>query len=254
MGRTPAHACHTQTSYALYWSSRDHPGTPMPPISVRGNEPDHPLLGECITHPTQSWPSSDGRPPNRGDSFQRPSTCIASVTLGTDWGVFPVHRIWSAILVDTLRVAHEGAPPGYPTASPSHGAPSTFMELLSQMIHSWLETPRTPSHLQGASTFREPYPVTNLPTAPATFVHSPDPRPASGDSQLVATTCMFMQAEEEYLCTFRPMTSTPSNAPSTPHHLFSATPQQQLMHTPVWPAAQSGPQPPMPPMQPAPLT
>jgi len=55
-------------------------------------------------------------------------------------------------------------PPGYPTASPSRGAPSTFMEPLSRMIHSRLETPCTPSHLQGASTFREPYPVTNLPT------------------------------------------------------------------------------------------
>jgi len=50
-----------------------------------------------------------------------------------------------------------------------------------------------------------------------------------------------------YLCTFRPMTSTPSNAPSTPHHLFSATPSSTDAH-PVWPAAQSGPPPPMPPI------
>ena len=47
-------------------------------------------------------------------------------------------------------------PPGYPTASPSRGAPSTFMEPLSRMIHSHLETPCTPSHLQGLSTFRSP--------------------------------------------------------------------------------------------------
>src|SRR5882724_2570957 len=73
-------------------------------------------------------------------------------------------------------------PPGYPTASPSCGAPSTFMEPLSRMIHSRLETPRTPLRLQGSSTFREPYPVANPPTAPAAFVHSPDPQPASGDS------------------------------------------------------------------------
>src|SRR5882724_10523990 len=79
-------------------------------------------------------------------------------------------------------------PPGYPTTSPSRGAPSTFMEPLSRMIHSRLETPCTPSHLQGSSTFREPYPVANPPTAPATFVHSPDPRPASGDSRLAAVT------------------------------------------------------------------
>src|SRR5882724_8578787 len=144
-------------------------------------------------------------------------------------------------------------PPGYPTASPSRGAPSTFMEPLSRMIHSHLETPHTPSRLQGSSTFREPYPVANPPMAPATFVHSPDPRPASGDSRLVDATRMFTQAEEEYLCTVRPTTSTPSNAPSTPHHRLLAAPQQRPTYIPVWPAAQSGPPPPMPPMPPAPL-
>jgi len=56
---------------------------------------------------------------------------------------------------------------------------------------------------------------------------------------------MFMQAEEEYLRTIRPTTSTPSNAPSTPHHRFLAAPQQRPMYIPVWPAAQSGPTAPM---------
>src|SRR5882724_9261699 len=121
-----------------------------------------------------------------------------------------------------------GPPPGYPTASPSRGAPRTFMEPLSRMIHSRLETLRTLSRLQGSSTFREPYPVANPPMAPATFVHSPDPRPASGDSRLVDATRMFTQAEEEYLHTIRLTTSTPSNAPSTP--------QQQPTYIPVWPA------------------
>jgi len=150
-------------------------GTPTPPISVRGNEPNHPFLGECVTRPPQSWPSSNGRSPNRGDPFQCPSTCIASVTFGTDWGVSPGHQICPSVFIDTLRVAHEEAPPGYPTTSPSRGAPSTFMEPLSRMIHSHLETPHTLSRLQGSSTFREPYPVANPPTAPAAFVHSPDP-------------------------------------------------------------------------------
>src|SRR5882724_2590785 len=116
-------------------------------------------------------------------------------------------------------------PPRYPTSSPARGMPSTFMEPLSQIIHSWLETLRTLSCLQGPSMFREPYPVANPPMAPATFVHSPDPRPVSGDSPLVATTCRFTQAEEEYLRTFRLMMSTPSNAPSAPHRFFSGTPQ-----------------------------
>src|SRR5882724_11190932 len=39
-------------------------------------------------------------------------------------------------------------PPGYLTTSPSRGAPSTFMEPLSRMIHSYLETPHTLSRLQ----------------------------------------------------------------------------------------------------------
>src|SRR5882724_6445135 len=143
-------------------------------------------------------------------------------------------------------------PPRYPTSSPARGIPSTFMELLSQMIHSQLETPCTPSRLQGPSTFREPYPVANPPTAPAAFVHSPDPRLVSGDSPLVAVTRRFTQVEEDYWRTVRPTTSAPSNTLSTPHHLFLATPHQQQSYAPVWPAAQSGPPPPMPPTQPAP--
>src|SRR5882724_10821309 len=65
-------------------------------------------------------------------------------------------------------------------------------------------------------------------------------------------TCMFTQAEEEYLRTYRLMTLTHSNSLSTPHCLPSVTPQQRLMYTPVWPAVQSGPLPPMPQAQPAP--
>src|SRR5882724_11133949 len=117
-------------------------------------------------------------------------------------------------------------PPRYPTSSPARGMPSTFMEPLSRMVHSWLETPRTPSHMQGPSTFREPYPVILTPTAPATFVHSPDPRLIAGDSPLVATTQRFTLAEEEYLCTFWPTTSTMSHPPPAPFHPIPATPQQ----------------------------
>src|SRR5882724_11703412 len=143
-------------------------------------------------------------------------------------------------------------PPRYPTSSPASGMPSTFMEPLSRIIHSRLETPCTLSCLEGPSTFREPYPVANPPMAPATFVHSPDPRPVAADSPLVATTCRFTHVEEEYLCTFWLTTSAPSNTPSAPHRCFSATPQQQPTYTPVWPAAQLGPPPPMPSTQPAP--
>src|SRR5882724_10551010 len=112
------------------------------------------------------------------------------------------------------------------------------MELLSRMIHSQLETPPTPLRMQGPSMFREPYPVANPPTAPETFVHSPDPRPVSGDSLLLAVTQRFTLVEEEYLCTLRPTTSTASNAPPAPYHTFLATPQQRLTYVPAWPAVQ----------------
>src|SRR5882724_2883383 len=88
-------------------------------------------------------------------------------------------------------------PPRYPTSSPARGMPSTFMEPLSWMVHLRLETLHTLSRMQGPSTFREPYPVTQTLTAPATFVHSPDPWPIAGDSPLVATTQRFTLAEEE---------------------------------------------------------
>src|SRR5882724_10292941 len=95
-------------------------------------------------------------------------------------------------------------PPRYPTSSLARGLPSTCMEPLSWIIHLQLETPRTPSHLQGLSTFREPYPVANPPMAPAAFVHSPDPQLVSGDSPLVAATRRFTQVGEDYLRTVQP--------------------------------------------------
>src|SRR5882724_13037576 len=64
-------------------------------------------------------------------------------------------------------------PPRYLTSSPARRIPSTFMEPLHQIVHSQLETPHTPSCMQGPSTFREPYPVTQTPTASATFCHDP---------------------------------------------------------------------------------
>src|SRR5882724_11460423 len=113
-----------------------------------------------------------------------------------------------------------------PITSPSRGVPSTFMEPLSQMVHSWLETPHTLSHVQGPCTFREPYPVTQTPTAPATFVHSSHPRLIAGDSPLVAATQRFTLSEEEYFHMFWPMTSTASHPTSTPFHPIPAAPQQ----------------------------
>jgi len=114
-------------------------GPPHPNLG-EGNEPDHPLLGERITCPHSPglirWKAPQPR--------RLLSTSLNMYCLGHPWhqlGSIPSSPICPTILVDTLRVAHEGDPPRvprYPTASPSHGAPSTFMELLSQMTtHSW---------------------------------------------------------------------------------------------------------------------
>src|SRR5882724_3857402 len=48
------------------------------------------------------------------------------------------------------------------------------------------------------------------------------------------------------------MTSTTSDAPPAPFHPFLAAPQQRPTYVPAWPAAQSGPPPPIPLTQPAP--
>jgi len=89
--------------------------------------------------------------------------------------------------------------------------------------------------------------------APATFVHSPDPRPIAGDSPLVAATQRFTLAEEQYLHKFWPMTSTMSHPPPAPFHPIPAAPQQRLIYMPTWSAAQSGPLPLMPPTHAAPV-
>src|SRR5882724_660385 len=133
----------------------------MPPILARGNKPDHPLLGECITCPPQSWPLSNGRPPTEVTPFNVPRHVLpwSPLALIGEYSQFTgfAPPSSSTPYESLMREPPPPPPPGYPTASPSCGAPSTFMELLSQMIHSQLETPRTPSHLQGVSTFREPY-------------------------------------------------------------------------------------------------
>ena len=62
-------------------------------------------------------------------------------------------------------------PPGYPIASQSRGAPSAFMEPLSQLMHARLAVPCTPSHDKGLTLFREPYPLANPPPASTMFIH-----------------------------------------------------------------------------------
>src|SRR5882724_12773255 len=224
------------------------PGPPRPQSWRGGTSPATPsLVNISPVHHSPGLRQMEG-PPTEVTPFNIPQHVLPRSHLA----LIGEHSQFTGFAPPSLLTPYKSLmrepPPGYLTASPSRRAPSTFMEPLSWMIHSRLEMPCTLSHLQGASTFREPYPVTNLPTAPATFVHSPDPQPASGDSQLAAATRMFTQVVEEYLHTFRPTTLTPSNAPLTPHRLFSAAPQQQPTYTPVWPAAQSGPPPPMPPM------
>src|SRR5882724_2765475 len=56
----------------------------------------------------------------------------------------------------------------------------------------------------------------------------------------------FTLAEEEYLRTLWLMTLTMHDTPHVSYPPFPATSQQQLTYVPAWPAAQSGPPPPMP--------
>jgi len=140
-------------------------------------------------------------------------------------------------------------PPRVPDCIPSR-EPQHLYGAVEPDDHSRLETPCTPSHLQGASTFREPYPVTNLPTT----CTCPLPRSllASGDSQLAAATHVLTQAR-------RSICAPSGRRPRPPVMLhrpliasFRLPPSSDRCNTPVWPAAQSGPPPPMPLMQPAP--
>jgi len=114
------------------------------------------------------------------------------------------------------------------------------MELLSQMIHLWLETPRTLSRMQGPSTFREPYPVAQPPMAPATFVI-----PQTHDTKVhPGRRRVFVHIPANDL-----------NCEQCPPALFTPFQhtQQRLTYAPAWPAAQLGPLPLMPPTQPAPV-
>ena len=106
--------------------------------------------------------------------------------------------------------------PGYPIASPSRESPSVFMEPLSQLIHPRLEAPCTPSHSEGLTLFRVPYPMSNSPTAPTMFVHSLDPCLITGDNPLASKTQRLTLAEEEYLCTFQLVPPTAQEAPQVP--------------------------------------
>ena len=116
-------------------------------------------------------------------------------------------------------------PPEYPIASPPRGAPSVYMEPLSVMIHSRLETPSTPSHIQEPSAFREPYPVANPLTAPMTLIYSPNLQPITGDNPIASTTQRLMPAEEEYLRMFCLTPPTMHDTPPVPHPPFLATSQ-----------------------------
>src|SRR5882724_9445687 len=171
-------------------------GPPFPQSQRGGTSPTTPsLVNVSPVHHSLGLHQIEG-PPTEATPFNVPRHVLPRFPLAPIGEHPPVTGFAPPSSSTPYEPLMREPPPGYPTASPSCGAPSTFMEPLSRMIHSRLETPRTPSRLQGSSTFREPYLVPNPPMAPATFVHSPDPRLASGDSQLVDATRMFTQAEE----------------------------------------------------------
>jgi len=113
-----------QTSYVLYWSCRNHPGTPTPPISVRRNEPDHPSLVNVSPIHQQSCLQQMERSPTEATPFNVPRHVLPRSPLA------PIgeHPQVTGFAPPSSSTPYEPLmrepPPGYPTASPSHGAPS----------------------------------------------------------------------------------------------------------------------------------
>src|SRR5882724_7803543 len=151
------------------------PGPPRPQSQQGGMSPTTPsLVNVSPVHHSLGLHQMEG-PPTEATPFNVPQHVLPRSPLAPI-GEYPQVTGFAPPSSSTpYKSLTREPPPGYPTASPSCGAPSTFMELFSRMIHSCLERPRTLSRLQGLSTFREPYPLANPPTAPAAFVHSPDP-------------------------------------------------------------------------------
>jgi len=123
---------------------------------------------------------------------------------------------------------------------PQLGGCQHFHGTVGRMIHSRLETPRTPSCLQGPSTFREPYPVSHPSMAPAAFVHSPDPRPVSWKIvQLVAGDTQVHTGGRGLLAHSPADDISTEQHPSTLIALFGYTSPTTVVR-PSLPAAQSG--------------
>src|SRR5882724_3588250 len=161
------------------------PGPPLPQSRRGGTSPTTPsLVNVSPIHHSLGLHQMEG-PPTEVTPFNVPRHVLPRSPLAPIGEHPQVTGFTPPSSSTPYELLRREPPPGYPTASPSRGAPSTFMEPLSRMIHSRLEMPRTPSRLQGPSTFREPYPEANPPTDPAAFGHSPDPRLDSEYSRLV---------------------------------------------------------------------
>ena len=89
----------------------------------------------------------------------------------------------------------------HPIASPAREAPSVFMQPLNWLMHTRLAAPCTPSHGEGVTSFRVPYPLANPLTDPTTFMHSLNPHLIPRDNSLASVTCTLNLVEEEYLHT-----------------------------------------------------
>src|SRR5882724_10264383 len=125
------------------------PGPPRPQSQRGGTSPTTPsLVNVSPVHHSLGLHQMEG-PPTEATPFNVPQHVLPQSPLA------PIgeHPQVTGFAPPSSSTPYEPLmrepPPRYPTASPSRGAPSTFMEPLSRMIHSCLEMPCMPSCLQG---------------------------------------------------------------------------------------------------------
>ena len=99
MGQTPSHAHLTLTMYLFYWTSKNHPRTPMPSIGMSPNISS--VLSMSSIHNSPDLHQTEG-PMTEVTPLQCTSTCIATIPIGSDPRAFPPHLVCPTFIVNTL--------------------------------------------------------------------------------------------------------------------------------------------------------
>src|SRR5882724_2295854 len=100
--------------------------------------------------------------------------------------------------------------------------------------------PCTLSHGEGLPSFRVPCPLADPITAPAMFMHLPNPCLIAKNNSLASVTHMLNPVEEEYHRTLQLMPLMPQDTPQVPGPPASVAPQLQPTYIPHWPPVPLG--------------